>query len=631
MVAKKSSDSMKKIDDNGLPLWNLSVFYNGIDDVQIMRDVDRVVGLARKFYSFKGRLDKCLEDALKVDIEISELESKIFVYFALLLATHAGDEKITKAQSVVDEKISKEVSPLTAYASIEIGALSDGDYIAQLAESELLQKHRPSLDYTRLLAKHNLTEDVEIALSKRSPFGVGVWDDVMDELDTKIKFRNPIRNWKNLFGLSDEKFISFQKILHILGNNRSASVRNRAMKIINDTLKNPSSDVGGFSYAEMRAKSLNALIGAKIVSDEDRKFKYAMESRNIGNMVDVKTVDALHDAVATLGAQQARRYYKIVARLLGKKILKWSDRNAPMPFSSGEKIAWGDGLKMVRDSYERFSPTMAALFDEIVAKEHVDAGVYAGKTTGAFSYSFVVPKNQAETFVFMSYQNSVRDVMTLAHEMGHSIHGLLSGRAQGVLMNDAPMAYAETASIFGEMLTFQNLLSRAKTDREKLLLLLEKCGDFMNTVVRQISFSILEQKMHAARVDGKISVEDFNKFWRDVTQDFYGAEGDVFDYADIDSLWSYIGHFMRPFYVYAYAFGELFTQSLFAVRKNFTAKKFENLYLDMLKSGNTKDAVALMKPFDLNPNDANFWKNGIDCSVKKWLDEVEILIEKLGM
>jgi oligoendopeptidase F len=403
------------------------------------------------------------------------------------------------------------------------------------------------------------------------------------------------------------------------------------MKIINNTLKNPSYDIGGFSYSEMRAKSLNATIGAKIVSDEDRKFSYAMESRNISNMVDIKTVDALHAAVADYGAVQAKRYYKIVAQLLDKKVLKWSDRNAKMPFANMEKINWNNGLNMVRDAYQNFSPTMGKLFDEIVTDNHIDVGVYSGKTTGAFSCSFVAPKNTAGTFVFMNYQNSVRDVMVLAHEMGHSIHGLLAGREQGVLMSDAPMAYAETASIFGEMITFENLLSHVKSDKEKLVLLLEKCSDWMNSVVRQISFSMFEQKIHTARLNGKISVADFNKFWLDTTRDFYGDDGDIFDYSDIDSLWSYVGHFMRPFYVYAYAFGELFTQSLFAVRNNFSTETFEKLYLDMLKSGNTKDAVALMQPFNLNPNDANFWKNGIDCSVKKWLDEIEILIEKLDM
>ncbi|MDR2934082.1 MAG: hypothetical protein LBU68_02255, partial [Rickettsiales bacterium] len=181
----------KKVVDKSCPKWNLEMFYKSIDDPQIAADVNTVIDLSRKFFSFKGQLNKHLEDAIKIDIEISELENKIFVYFSLLLATNAGNEKIEKVQSIFEEKISKEVSPLTAYASIEIGAMSEADYTRQLSESALLMKHKSSLDYTRLLAKHNLTEDVEIALSKRSPFGAGIWDDIMDELDTKIKFKNP--------------------------------------------------------------------------------------------------------------------------------------------------------------------------------------------------------------------------------------------------------------------------------------------------------------------------------------------------------------------------------------------------------------------------------------------------------
>ena len=616
---------------NNLPKWDLSSFYQGIDDPQIEKDVNYLISLANQFYLLKGKLDSKLEDALKLDIEMSELENKIFVYFSLLLSTNAGDEHILKRQSMIEEKCLQHMSKLTSYFTIELGKLDEISYIKQISESDLLAKHKTYLNHIRLTAKHNLSEDVEIALSKRSPFGVGVWDETMDELDTKIKFRNPIKGWSNLFKNKHAKLVSFQHVLHILSTSKNSKVRFSALKIINETLKHQSGDIGGFSYSEMRAKALNSLIGYKNISDLDRKFSYSMESRNIENMVDKKTVESLHNSVITDGVYQAKRYYKLIAKLLNKKILNWSDRNAPLPFTQNKKISWNDAVKIVNSAYSSFSPKMAAIFKNIIEAQHVDAGVYSGKTTGAFSCSLTKPNNNPDTYVFLNYQGSTRDVMTLAHEMGHSIHGLLAGHKQGVLMQHAPLCYAETASIFGEMITFNYLLDTIDSDVNKLALLLEKSGDWMNSVVRQISFSVFEQKLHELRKDGKLSVDDFNRTWLSVTKDFYGEDGEIFNYNYMDSMWAYVSHFMRPFYVYSYAFGELFTQSLFAVRNKFDNNKFEELYMDMLQSGDTRNAVELMAPFGLNPQDDEFWTNGIKNSIDKWLNEVERLIDKLKL
>jgi oligoendopeptidase F len=192
------------------------------------------------------------------------------------------------------------------------------------------------------------------------------------------------------------------------------------------------------------------------------------------------------------------------------------------------------------------------------------------------------------------------------------------------------MAYAETASIFGEMTTFRYLLERADSDEQRLALLMGKSGDHINTVVRQISFSNFEQRIHAARREGKLSVDDFSATWMDVTRAFYGEDGDLFSYADTDKLWCYVTHFLRPFYVYAYAFGELFTQSLFAVRDRFAAD-FESRYLELLRAGGSQSAVELMAPFGLDPRDAAFWRKGIEGSVASWLDEAEDISRRMGV
>ncbi|MDR1477195.1 MAG: M3 family metallopeptidase, partial [Rickettsiales bacterium] len=204
------------------------------------------------------------------------------------------------------------------------------------------------------------------------------------------------------------------------------------------------------------------------------------------------------------------------------------------------------------------------------------------------------------------------------------------GEKQGVLQAGAPMAYAETASIFGEMLAFEYMLARTEGKKEKLALLLAKSADWLNSVNRQISFSLFEQEVHGRRKGGKLTTAEFCRAWLGVTVRMYGRDGDVFEYSDMENLWSYVGHFMRPFYVYAYSFGELFTQSLFAGRASI-GPKFERLYIEMLESGGTRDAKALMKPFGLDPTDARFWKSGVDVSIRRWLDEAEALMRELGL
>jgi oligoendopeptidase F len=220
--------------------------------------------------------------------------------------------------------------------------------------------------------------------------------------------------------------------------------------------------------------------------------------------------------------------------------------------------------------------------------------------------------------------------MTVAHEAGHGAHGMLAAEAQGALMFRAPMAYAETASIFGEMTAFNYLLSRTESDQQRLCLLMDKCADHVNTVVRQISFSNFEQRIHEQRKSGKLTLAELNQAWLDVTHAFYGKEGELFSYESVENLWAYVTHFMRPFYVYAYAFGELFTQSLFAVKDGF-GKDFEGMYLDLLRAGGSKSAVELMEPFGLDPRDPAFWQKGIGGSIEKWLDEAEAISARLGV
>jgi oligoendopeptidase F len=417
--------------------------------------------------------------------------------------------------------------------------------------------------------------------------------------------------------------MTLPEVLHVVSNDHDADKRARALEIMAKGLSE-----SGFD--RLMARTLNVVLGSKSVEDREREYTDPMSARNIGNRIDDDTVNALHNAVAEVGAREGRRFYKLLSAHLGIQPLRWSDRNAPLPFADTRVLAWSDCVDTVLAAYDSFSPKLRDLVAQMIDRKWVDAPPYPGKTGGAYNMSILLPSNEARAYNFLNYLGSTRDVMTVAHEAGHGAHGMLAAEAQGALMFRAPMAYAETASIFGEMTTFRYLLQRAETDEQRLALLMNKCADHINTVVRQISFSNFEQRIHAARKHGKLTLEDFNTAWIDVTKAFYGEEGDLFSYDNTANLWCYVTHFLQPFYVYAYAFGELFTQSLFAVKDRF-GHEFETMYLDLLRAGGTKNAIELMQPFELDPRDPSFWTRGIEGSLGTWLDEAEAISHKMGI
>jgi oligoendopeptidase F len=283
----------------------------------------------------------------------------------------------------------------------------------------------------------------------------------------------------------------------------------------------------------------------------------------------------------------------------------------------------------VLPAYESFSPTLAGLIRGMVKDRRIEAATGPGHESGAYCYSMVLPDGKPVSFNFLNYKGSKRDVMTIAHEEGHAVHGLLAGDAQGALMQHAPMAYAETASVFGEMTTFNFLrerLAKSGDDKAMLALVAGKIDDMLNTVVRQISFSNFERRLHGA--GKKLSPEELDAIWMEVTRQMYGKDGDVFAFGDMQHLWAYIPHFHRSFYVYSYAFGEVLTQSLYARREAY-GRKFEPLYLDLLRAGSTKDAVGLLKPFGLDPRKTDFFAAGIENSLGALVKEAERLAKRV--
>jgi oligoendopeptidase F len=351
-------------------------------------------------------------------------------------------------------------------------------------------------------------------------------------------------------------------------------------------------------------------------------------------------VDVLHHAVTTLGGELSRRYYRLKARHLGLTTLRWSDRNAPMPFADTTVVPFDEAAAIVTSSYESFSPTLTKIVEGFFAERRIDAPVVKEKRHGAFNSSHVLPGGKPVSYTLMNYLGSNKDVMTLAHELGHGVHGILAGEAQGPLMFHAPIAYCETASVFGEMTTFTFLKERLVRAGEKsslLALIMAKLDSIINTVVRQIGFSNFERRLHGMdetySVWGepqKRSVEELDAIWLKTAQELYGKDGDIFTYENSSHLWAYIPHFHNPFYVYGYAFGELLTQSLYVLRQRMGAR-FEPLYLELLRSGSTKDVVELLAPFGLDARNESFWVEGIRVSLGALIEEAEQLSLHMGV
>ncbi len=609
--SKETDDSLLK------ERFNLTDLYTGIHDPQIMSDVEQFEHTCKAFHTrFKNNLiqhsgDKTgtmLGEALTQLSEVTKLSNKLYLYLYLVSSCNNLDAEIKTVRSRVFERLSHVLGESLSFFNIEVGAISEEKLKELIELDDRVKFHAPYVSQIIKLARYNLSEEVERALSIRSSFGPSEMVRFVGESLAKLTITIPQA------GQTPET-LGLEAALSRLSDKDSA-VRSAALKAINEAL--------GKEIAPLTAVTLNMVSGLKSVDEKERGYTSIMAARNIENQVSDEVVFALHRAAQNQGAKLAQRYYRLLAKQIGKPVLAWSDRNAPVA-QANKVVTWDESKEIVLNAYQSFSPTLAKEIEIMFRTGRVDAPTYPGKATGAFNFSVVLPRPLGvRSYNLLNFSGKLRDIMVMAHELGHAVHGILAGNAQGPLMSQPPIAYAETASVFGEMITFQHLLTLNSQRETKLPLLMSKLSDFMNTVVRQISFSVFEQRVHSERGTGQVSQSRLTEIWRQVLLEFYGAEGDVFEYKDSENLWSYITHFFRPFYVYGYAFGELLTQSLFAVRKDF-GDRFEPLYLELLRAGDTKDVIELVKPFGLDPTSPTFWENGISCA-EGWLSAAEELI-----
>ena len=616
-----NSTKTSTIEDTNQVRWDLSILYADIDDPRLDSDLTKLAEMAKHFFvTYKGKLAELLGAAIKDYAEIEMLHGKVASYISLRESTDLSNAAIKAKHAEIERELSALSGEHLTFFELELVQLSDEVLEAWYARDPFVAKHRPWIEHTRLFKRHFLSEPVESALTKRSPFYSGAWSEFFDEAeaDLEFDFRGSTKN--------------LTELLHLLTKSKDADERAEALKSVNKGLSGP--------FAKYAAQTLYMVAGSKAVEDKERGYAHPMDPRNKSNRIPDSVVDVLHNTVTAFGGPLARRYYKLKARHLGLPILRWSDRDAPMPFADTTVIPFPEAQEIVTASFQSFSPALATIVKSFFADRRIDAPVVKEKRHGAFNSSHVLPGGRPVSYTLLNYLGSNSDVMTLAHELGHGVHGILAGEAQGPLMFHAPIAYCETASVFAEMTTFTFLkdrLIRSGNNKSLLALIMSKIDKVINTVVRQIGFSNFERRLHGMddsyttwTMPTKRSVEELSAIWSITARQLYGEEGEIFVYDNFNNLWAYIPHFHSPFYVYGYAFGELLTQSLFAQRRRL-GSKFETLYLDLLRSGSTKNVVELLAPFDLDPGSEAFWREGIKWSLGALIEEAEEMSRDLGV
>ncbi|OSM02141.1 M3 family metallopeptidase [Magnetofaba australis] len=591
--------------------WDLSALYADIDDPQLIEDIATLAERYGAFESrYKGRLSKNLGEALVAFEALERLTNGLFLYLYLRHYADLNDQAVISRLREAQLAIDAAQGAHGVFFEDEIAHMDDADYARLLETDARCTRVRAYLDKVRRSRPYMLTAEVEGALAKRRAYGADSWSQFYDEAEADLRFD------------FEGQQRTLTEMLHILSVDGDGERRAACQRVVNDGLGGP--------FVKFSAQCLNMVVGAKRIEDKERGYAHPMAFRNINNMVSDGVVETLHRVVIDHVGPLAQRYYRLKAHLMGRETLRWSDRNAPLPFDDSAQIPYATALRWVTEAFAGFSPKLADLVQNHAAAGRIDAPARSGKRSGAFNYSCVVGDGQPMAFTHLNYLGSARDVMTLAHELGHGVHGLLAGEAQGALQASPPMALAETASIFAEMTAFNHLRSQPEANgspQQRMALLCGKIEDMLNTVLRQIGFSLFEQRVHNA--GKRLDAATLNGWWRESVIELYGPEGETFTYADIDCLWSYVSHFHNPFYVYAYALGELLTQSLHARRDEY-GEAFEPLLLDLLRAGGSKDLVTLLQPFAVDPERPQFWIDGVQASLGKLIPEAEETARSLG-
>ena len=581
-----------------VPTWDLSDLYAGPDDPRIAADLKRALEQAKAFAAaYKGKLaagDAAVLKAAIADYEaLGDLSGRIGSYAGLLFAAHSADPAVGKFYGDLQGRMS-EIGTETLFVELELAQIEDAALEAAFAADPALERYRTWFAHVRAFKPHQLAEDMERLLYERDLTGASAWARLFDEQISAL--RHEVRG-QSLTG---------PEALNLLSS-PDRSLRADAAAALSKTF---AENVRIFAFI------LNTLAKDKEIDDRWRHYGEATSFRHLLNQVEPDVVEALRSSVVAAFPKLSHRYYALKARWLKQDSLAYYDRNAPLPKASDTDISWGEARDTVLSAYGRFAPQMAEIAKPFFEKNWIDAEPRAGKSGGAFSHG-TVPS--AHPYILMNYLGKPRDVMTLAHELGHGVHQTLASK-QGVLLSATPLTLAETASIFGEMLTFRALLDAAPNPRERALLLAGKVEDMINSVVRQIAFYEFEIRFHAKRRQGELTGEDIGAIWMDVQRESLGP---AFTFeAAYANWWCYIPHFVRtPFYVYAYAFGDCLVNSLYALYEE-AHPDFVTKYFAMLEAGGSQHHKTLLAPFGLDASDPAFWQRGLGM-IERFIDELE--------
>ncbi len=591
--------SKKKTAADGAPEWTLDDLYAGPDSPELEADFDearrRSLAFAKRYRGHLADLGgAALGEAIAEYERIGEILGKAMSYAQLLFAADVGDPETGRFHQTVQEKVT-DISTETLFFTLEINRVDDKVLARQLKKPGAA-RYASWVRDVRVFRAHQLGDDLEKILHEKSVTGRAAWVRLFEESVAALRF--PV---------GDES-LTMAETLNLLsdgdGDRRRAAAKALG-RVLGDNVR-------------LFALITNTLAKDKEIEDQWRAYPRPVSERNLGNFVEDEVVEALVSSVKDAFPDLGHRYYRLKARWFGVEKLDYWDRNAPLPTDDDRRYSWDQARRLVLDAYGNFAPAMADIAGKFFSKSWIDAALRPGKESGAFSHP-TVPS--VHPYVLMNFHGKARDVMTLAHELGHGVHQVLAAR-QGGLMADTPLTLAETASVFGEMLTFRSMLDAETAPSRRWTLLAGKVEDMLNTVVRQIAFHQFESRVHDERRRGELAAERLGEIWMDAQRESLGP---AFRFDDeYRHFWTYIPHFLHtPFYVYAYAFGDCLVNSLYGAFQE-GLPGFEDKYLDMLKAGGTLWHKELLAPFGLDPSDPSFWKRGLGV-VSGFIDELEAM------
>ena len=585
-------------DFGDLPEWDLSDLYSSETAPELARDLEWLNSACVDFANdFEGKLASLnsteMLDAVHRYEQIDLITGRIMSFAGLRYYQLTIDPNRAKFMSDMQDKITVSTTPLVFF-SLEFNRLDEANLAALCAQNTDLSRYTPVFKRMRAMKPYQLSDELEKFLHDQSVVGTAAWNRLFDETVAGLVFviegdKLPLEAAANKFSDQnrDTREAAAREIAAVLGNN-----------------------IGLF------ARVHNTIAKEKEIEDRWRKMPTPQTGRHLSNHVEPEVVDALRNAVVAAYPKLSHRYYALKAKWMGLEKMQIWDRNAPLPMEDEKLVDWATAREMVMSAYSDFAPEMAKIAEPFFTDGWIDAAVKPGKAPGAFAHPTVTT---VHPYIMLNYQGKPRDVMTLAHELGHGVHQVLAGD-QGELLSSTPLTLAETASVFGEMLTFRKLLTAATTQKERKVLLAGKVEDMINTVVRQIAFYDFECKLHAARASGELTPNQINDIWMSVQGQSLGP---VFEFMDgYETFWSYIPHFVHsPFYVYAYAFGDGLVNALYAVYEE-GDPNFQSKYFEMLRAGGSKHHKDLLAPFGLDASDPAFWDKGLSM-ISSMIDELE--------